>query len=175
MRQLIISFLFLFGVSGYSQDFFLYKDSVYKFKIGIPEGWRYGKPKSYPEVLFISIRQTSDTTEKVVESFNVTFVQEPNSSLDTVFSRLLKYNSMADNFSVIEKGSININGQGFKWVISTHTNKYNTQQQMYNYDFITYDGVKAYILTMASTPRNFERYRELFEKIAQTFQVKVLD
>jgi len=171
MRVLFLFFLLFWTSAGYGQEFTPYQDSLYSFKIGIPAGWRYGKPKTYPDLLLIGIRQTSDTTEKVVENFNVSVVRAPNSSLDTTFSRLLKYNSLADDYAVVQKGATTISEQNFRWVISTHTNKYNAQL-MYNYVFMTYDGARAYILTMVSTPKNFETYRPLFEKIAQTFVVK---
>lgn len=171
MRLLFIFFLLFWAGSIYGQDLTLYQDTLYKFKIGVPIGWRYGKPKNYPDLLLISIRQPTDTTEKAVENFNVNVVQAPNSNLDTTFNHLLKYNSMADNFTVVKKGSTMTNGQDFRWVISSHTNKYNAQL-MDNYIFMTYDGTKAYILTMVSTPNNFERFMPLFEKIAHSFKVK---
>jgi hypothetical protein len=170
MRSIILLILLSWTSSAYSQDFSVYKDSLYQFQIGIPSGWRYGKPESYPDLLLISIRPMTDTTEKFVENFNVNVIKEANSNLDSAFAHMLKYNSMTDDFKVLEKGEKIINGQDFRWVVSTHTNKYNTQL-MYNYVLITYDEAKAYILTMVSTPKNFETYRPLFEKIAQTFKV----
>ena len=174
MRLLFFSLCLLSVAYIHGQDLISYKDTLYKFSIGIPVGWRYGKPKTYPHLLLISIRQPVDTTEKMVETFNVNAVQEPNSNLDTAFSHLLKYNSIADSFTVLEKGSTTINLKDFRWVVSTHRNKYNGQE-VYNYDFMTYDDSKAYILTMTSTPKNFERVRPLFDKIAQSFQVREIN
>jgi hypothetical protein len=170
MRLLIFSLLLLTTGVSYSQELYTYTDSLNQFQIGIPFGWLFGKDKDHARLLLMSRRPKIDSEEKFVENFNVTIVRERNINLDTAFSHLLKYNSMADSFLILEKGSTVIDGQDFRWVVSTHINKYATQK-MYNYDFMIYYGGKAYLLTMGSTPDHFEKYRGLFEKIAKTFKV----
>jgi hypothetical protein len=171
MRTFIILLMLFVCNSALCQELSLYRDTSYQFEVGVPVGWRYGKPKSYPNLLLISIRNPVDTTEKFVENFNVNVVKEPNSSIDSAFMRMLSFNEKTNDFQVLEQGSKTISGQSFKWVISTHTNKF-ANQKMYNYVLLTYKENSAYILTFVSTPKNFELYLPFFERIAETFRLK---
>lgn len=171
MRPFILFAILLVSISAASQELFLYRDSSYQFEVGVPAGWRYGKPKSYPALLFICIRNPVETTEKFVENFNVNVVKEANSNLDTAFTHMLNFNQQTKDFQVLKQGVKKINGQSFKWVISTHTNKYNNQL-MYNYVLLTYKDDKAYIVTFVSTPKNLETYLPFFDRIAETFRLK---
>jgi hypothetical protein len=171
MRPFILFAIFLLSISAACQELSLYRDSSYRFEVGVPAGWKYGKPKNYPELLFISIRNPVDTTEKFVENFNVNVVNEANSNIDTAFTHMLNFNRKTNDFQVLKQGVKNIDGQPFKWVISTHTNKYNNQL-MYNYVLLTYKDAKAYIVTFVSTPKNFDTYLPFFERIAETFRLK---
>jgi hypothetical protein len=144
---------------------------VKKFKIGIPTGWKYGKPVNL-DLDFMSIKNEVYANYGPVENFNVNIINTPNINLDSTFKAMLKLNRSIKGYIQFQDGAKSIHNREFRWVISSHINVINNAK-MKNYVFVTYFDSKTYILTFVSSEQNFEKNKALFEEIAQTFQISL--
>jgi hypothetical protein len=145
-----------------------YKDTVNHFSINIPAGWRYGVSKNAPTIKLIALRSPDDTLNKAHENFNLNILEKANSSTDREYDKLIGALSSTNDFVLVEKGTITIHQQPYKWFVETHKNN-GSGAPMHNYVFITYKDGKTYILTFVAFSTYFEQCRSLFLDIAETF------
>jgi hypothetical protein len=165
-----LTLLLLFSLTkSYSQSSSLvqYKDTVNNFTIKIPPGWRYGVNKKYADIALLAYRTPIDTSDQPHENFNVNILEKKKSSLDKEYGKLIDALTATNDFNVIKKDNVTINGQPYKWLIETHKNEINSVL-MTNYVFLTYKNEKTYILTFVSYSKDFDKYETLFTEIAKT-------
>jgi hypothetical protein len=170
MKIVIITLLVTLAIKVSGQSFNDYKDSVNHFSIYIPVGWKYGLSKTQPTIKLIAYNVTTAQTDSLRFNYNINIIETPHTTLNDTYLNLLKYLSEVDNFKVIDSGQMVINNKDFKWLIESHKNV-NAQVQMLNYDFISYQNDKTYVLTMVTFSKNFEYILETFWKIANSLRL----
>lgn len=149
MRNFLVILFSFFLIQVNGQSFVTYKDTINRFSINIPSGWKYGVNKDIPELILIAYKT-------------------PLNQMDSSRDNFVGYLGDAKNFKIIEKGDTTFNGTKFKWLIETHQNE-NSDTQMHNYDFVTLKDGKTYILTMFTFSRTFDDVKPLLIKIASSF------
>jgi hypothetical protein len=170
MNLFILCILFFISSLTYSQDIYLYKDTVNNFSIGIPVGWGYGSSKDYPTIKLIAYRIATDSIDKPKESFNINIFNSSNSNFENAYSDFVSSINKAKGFKIIDSSSINLNGIQYKWLIENHENQL-APLSMCNYVFITFKDKKCYILTMVTVADSFNSYKPLFDKIAYSLHL----
>jgi hypothetical protein len=170
MRNFLFIFLTFFIIKVTGQSFVTYKDTINRFSINIPVGWKYGINKNYPELILLAQRTPLNQTDTSRDNFNINVIETPNKTLDKTFADFLKYLPEAKSFKLINTGDTTFNGMDFKWLIETHKND-NSEIQMQNYDFVTLKNGKTYILTMVTFSNSFNVVKPLFDKIANSFSL----
>jgi hypothetical protein len=170
MKLMLTLLLFFYSANAFSQSpaAILYKDTVNKFSIKIPAGWRYGVNKNYPELKLLANRSATDTSDKPHENFNLNILEKKNSSLEIQYEKLISALLSTNDFNLVKADNININGQPYKWFIENHKNNINAAG-MINYVFMTYKNDKTYILAFVSLEKDFDKYEKLFTETANTF------
>lgn len=149
-----------------------YSDTSNHFSIGIPEGWHYAYYKNSTIKLIVNrLTPAADTLDKAHENFNINIINEPLSSLEKVYNTLFSALKSTDNFTLIGQGDTVIAGRHFKWLRERHLNDIKKDSEIANYDFVTYENSKAYILTFTALSSSFTRFEALFFTIAQTFTI----
>jgi hypothetical protein len=171
MKTLITITFLLLGFEGFSQDLFIYRDSINQFSIGIPQGWQYQISKTTePGVkLFVSRPKLSDE-EKFVENFNVNIVPFPNSNIEAAYIDLKANISQRKGYEFVREGDTTVGGSKLKWHLEKHTNS-QTGQPMEALIILGYKGDKGYMVTLATIEDVYPKYQTLFEKIAGSFSL----
>ncbi len=168
MRQLLILLLTFFIFRAHGQSFVNYKDTINRFSIDIPAGWKYGVNKSYPDIILLAYRIPISKADTSRDNFNINTIKTPNKDLDKTFADFRKYLPAAKDYKLIDTGAATFNGMKFKWLIETHKDD-NNNLQMHNYDFVTFKNGKTYILTMVTFSYAFDSVKSMFDKIASSF------
>ena len=168
MRYFYTIFFILFLTVSNGQSFVTYKDTINHFMIDIPVGWRYGISKNYPSLKLRAYRTPDSLTDTSKDNYNLNILQTPNLTLDETYSKFLESIKEADNCKLVYSGDTNINGKKFKWLVETHTNEID-KIQMHNYDFVTYQNDKTYILTFTTFSKRFEIVKPTFNRISSSF------
>ena len=157
-------------VLSQGQSFIHYEDTLNQFSIDLPPGWSHAKP-SYPSVKLVVYRTPLTKTDTSKDNLNVNIIKTPGLSLEKTYSRFVKSLRATDNFKLIDSGDAVIGGRNFKWLIETH--KYESDNiQLHNYDFVTYQDDKTYILTLVTFSNRFELIEPTFKRIANSFILK---
>lgn len=165
MKIIFALFLIIFSTASNAQSFVNYKDTINHFSIDIPVGWRYGASKNYPSIKLLAYRIPISNTDTSKDTYNLNIIETPNLDLNKTYLRFLNSLKSTQNFKLIDFGDTIINSKKFKWLIQTHTNE-NDKIQMHNYDFVTYQNGKTYILTLITFSNRFEFIKPIFIKIA---------
>ncbi len=93
----------------------------------------------------------------------------PNLDLNETYTRFLKSLKKAPGgLNLINSGDTSINGKKFKWLIETHKNG---QIQMHEYDFVTYQNGKTYIIIFSTFSNRFELLKPTFDTISKSFSL----
>lgn len=167
MKIIFVLFFIIFSAISDAQSFVNYKDTINHFSIDIPVGWRYGASKNYPSLKLVAYRIPISNTDTSKDNYNLNIIETPNLDLNKTYFSFLKSLKTTKNFKLIDFGDIIINDKEFKWLIETHKNE-NDQIQMHNYDFVTYQNGKTYILTLVTFSNRFEFTKPIFGKIANS-------
>ena len=168
MRIILFTLLFSIVIKTNGQSLSIYKDSVNHFLIKIPNEWKYGQNKNYPSIKLIAYRTPSSMTDTSKDNFNLNILETLNSNLDETYSEFLKSIKNIENFKLLDFGDSVINGEKFKWLIETH--RYSSDNiQMHNYDFVTYQNDKTYIITFTTFSNRFDIIKPTFITIANSF------
>jgi hypothetical protein len=167
MRHLLFILFTILIFQANGQSFTNYKDTVNHFSINIPEGWTYGKDADPSGVKLIAYRTPKGNSDTARLSMNINIIATPKKDLDKTFSDLLRYldNPYVQDYKLVDKGDIIINGIKFKWLIETHKND---DIRQHHYDFVALKDGKTYILTMVAFSHYFDTVKPLFEKIANS-------
>jgi hypothetical protein len=167
MKKNAFLIIFLISMNSFSQEFMEYKND--NFTIQFPESWVVIPKEKMPQLALVVSRKPENSTDKAQVNININSIDTTDSSLDKMYAILIKSLSAADNFKLINSGTTDISGQPFKWLIESHTNYKDKNQQMYNYVFVSYKNGKTYILTMVAFSEVFDNYKSIFDKISKSF------
>src|SRR4030095_16346914 len=91
MRHLLIVFFGFFIIQANGQSFVNYKDTINRFSIDIPTGWKYVVNKSYPDIILLAYRTPISKTDTSRDNLNINTIKTPNKNLDKTFADFLKY------------------------------------------------------------------------------------
>lgn len=170
MKYILLTVIAHFFISANGQSFITYKDTVNRFSIDIPVGWKYGTNKKFPDLLLIAQRTPLNQTDNSRDNFNINVIKTPAKTLEKTFNDFLGYLPDAKDYKLINTGDTTFNGVKFKWLIETHKND-NSDIQMHNYDFVTLKNGKTFILTLVTFSNSFDSVKSLFDKIASSFNL----
>lgn len=168
MQQFLLVLFTVFIFQAHGQSFVNYKDTINRFSIDIPTGWKYGVNKNYPDIILLAYRTPVNKADTIRDNFNINTINTPKKNLEKTFVDFLTYLPDAKDYKLIDTGSTTFNGIKFKWLIETHKNESNNLQ-MHNYDFVTLKNGKTYILTMVTFSYTFEAVKPILDKIASSF------
>ena len=70
MRITLITLILLLPYIGYSQELVSVRDTINKFEVGVPIGWRYGVPEN-KSVDFIAFGQKINEADIPRETYNI--------------------------------------------------------------------------------------------------------
>jgi hypothetical protein len=168
MQHLLLILFTVFVVEASGQSFVTYRDTINRFSINIPAGWKYGINKNYPAIKLLAYRTPLSKSDTSRDNFNINIIATPNKNLDKTFADFLKYLPEAKNFKLIDTGDTTFNGTKLKWLIETHKDE-NNDLQFHNFDIVAFKDGKTYILTMVTFSYAFETVKPLFNKIASSF------
>src|SRR5258706_4379042 len=138
MRYILFPLMLTFTALFCSaQGFYNYTDTLNKFSIDIPVGWKYGTNKNFPNLKLLVFYQSKDSADLKRDNFNINIFEPVRKDLENAFSSLLQGIQSAVNFELIDTGNIAIKGREFKWLIERHDNQF-TKVSMHNYTFVTF-------------------------------------
>ncbi len=166
----LISFFYITSFSK-AQTFYTYRDTVNHFSIDIPIGWKYGTNKNFPSIKLAAVYQPRDSTDTIRDNFNVNIFDTHATNTGQAFASALKAMQSTNNFKLIDTGSIIIKQKEYKWLIESHENQF-AKLSMHNYAFVINKNQKTCILTFVSRSNNFLNSKELFYRIATSFDLK---
>jgi PsbP len=171
MKLILFTGFILLALFSNGQTFYKYNDSINHFSINIPTGWKYGINKDYPSVKLLAYYQPADSKDTIKDNFNINIFDTHSSSTSKSFTAFLESLLSTNNFKLIDSGNITIKGKEYKWLIESHENDVKSNIKMHNYVFLTNRNHKNYILTFVALSGNFLQSKELFYKIASSFDL----
>lgn len=168
MSRLFIIAWLLFPLSANCQAFTTFRDTVNKFSIELPAGWKYKIPDTPPNVKLIAFADV-DAGQKVRKNFNVNVLDEPGSNFAAVRAKLMQYISAAEAYKVLDSGSLHNNAQDVFWLDETHLNKQNNVL-VFATIFLIYDGDKVYMYTATGDKDSITTTKPFFHRIGNTLK-----
>ncbi|MEO6166023.1 MAG: hypothetical protein ABIO46_07875 [Chitinophagales bacterium] len=166
MKQFFQLLIFLLPLSAFGQNLLVYEDSTNHFTIGVPMDWKYGIPKD-KSTTFKAGRKAKDSIDIVRESFSVNVLYGKPSDLNVSYKEFMGAIEKAPSFKILEQGEKDINGRHYKWLMETHHHP-GTNEQVANYVYFANSGKSLLILTMVSSTTAFKKYRELYDRVANS-------
>lgn len=147
--------------------FYTYVNQLNHFSLSFPSYWERNEGRMGTIVMALSpLESQMDTFRENVNVVNETLSQPMN--VEQYFqANLPSMQSMLQNFSIVEVGSGVINGFQTKWMVYQHSmNNMNLKAIVY---FFVYNNF-GYCITLTSLVDQFDRFRNLFVQIANTFR-----
>jgi len=169
MKHGIVVLILFFSLGSYSQDLVPYKDTINLFSIGIPVGWRYGISKDYPSIKLFA-QEAVAGSDGLLANYNINIFSTSDSTFDKVYTSFIQSLRSTKNFQLLDSGNATINEIRYRWIMETHENS-QAPIKMCNYDFMTYKNRTAYILTFVAPQKVFDRYKKLFDKVANSLRL----
>ena len=163
----IFSALF-FSTVGFGQELVMVNDTINKFQIGVPVGWRYGIPKDN-SVTFMALRQKTNESDKPRENFNINILHHKEVDFNESYTQFIASIGKTDGFRIIEQKDKVIGDRKYKYLLETHKNHV-SQEEMTAYILFTNDNGEVLMLTMVTTTENINRYLLLFDRIAASLK-----
>ncbi|MEC5146800.1 hypothetical protein [Chitinophaga sp. 212800010-3] len=169
MKYLILCFLLLFAAVAGAQELVTYRDSVNRFSVGIPAGWRIIKNIKQPSIKLMALAVPADSTQKATGNFNINVIAEPSANPDTIIKKLLSYTSLNPYFRILDSGSIVQQRKRMIWLDEVHKNTHATDTVFASL-YVSWADGKAYILTATAPVQMAAQYKDLFHQIGSTFK-----
>lgn len=163
---LISSFLLVQLSLG--QELLIVKDTLNKFQIGVPVGWRYWGPQPNGSI-FQAIRPKVDANDIPRENFNINIFHHKETDIDKEYINFINSISKREGFKIIEQKEINIKNRKYKYLIETHKNV-KSHEDMTDCIIFTNNNGEILQLTMATISENFDKFKVLFDKIAESLE-----
>jgi hypothetical protein len=161
---LVISCLF-FSVS-FGQQLVLIKDTINKFQIGVPVSWRYGIPQD-KTASFMAIRQKIDENDKPREVIRINIFHHQETDLDKEYKNFIGSISQRKGFRIIEQEDKFIHGRNYKYLVETHVSE-DSQEEMTDCILLANNNGEILMLVMVTISENINRYRILFDRVAES-------
>ncbi len=172
MKVLILIFFITINAKCFSQNLFLYRDTINNFSIGLPKAWKYQIINDASTSIKLTVsRLTNIDNERPRETFNVNVLSFPNSNIDTVYSDMLKTISTRSGYKLISEGDTTMESKKYKWLIEQHTNNY-TKETMTAFIYLGYNRNLAFMITFATIASSFKEYELLFRQIGSSFRIQ---
>ncbi len=170
MRKSILSLLILFSFfkTSFGQELVMITDTINKFQIGVPVGWRYFGPQ-VNSVAFQANRQKVDENDKPRENYNINIMHHKETDLNEEYKNFISAISKREGFRIIDQKDKIINGRKYKYLIETHKN-IKSQEDMTDCIIFTNNNGEILQLTMATISENFDKYSLLFDRIAESLK-----
>ena len=169
--MIISIFLVLVAGHSFSQNLFVYRDTVNNFSVGLPKGWTYQIINNSNTSIKLNVFRSKGTeTDKPRETFNVNVLPFPNSDIGKAYSNMLKSISTRTGYQLISECDTTIDGRTYKWHIEQHAN-IKSNETMTAFIYLGYKDGLAYMTTFATTALAFEKYAALFKQISSTFKL----
>lgn len=170
MKKLILSLIILFPFfkTISAQELVMITDSINKFQIGAPVGWSYLRPQEN-STAFQAFRLKVDEDDKPRENYNIGFMQHKETDLNKEYKNFISAISKRTGFRIIDQKDKIINGRKYKYLIETHKNII-TQEDMTDCILFTNNNGEILQLTMVTISENFDKYRSLFDRIAESLK-----
>lgn len=149
--------------TSFGQELLMVRDTVNRFEIGVPIGWRYGVPINR-SVAFMAVREAQNEQDFPRENFNINILNRDEVDLATTYGHFLESIGKTEGFKILEQGEKIVNDRKYKYLIETHKNKI-SKEDMTDYVLFTNDQGRILILTTVTTSENFEKFKNLFESI----------
>lgn len=154
--------------SSFGQALLMVRDTVNRFEIGVPIGWRYGVP-IIRSVAFMAVREAQNEQDFPRENFNINILIRNEVDLDTSYGHFLESIGQTEGFKILEQGEKIVNDRKYKYLIETHKNKI-SKEDMTDYVSFTNDQGRILILTTVTISENFENFKDLFESIGSSLK-----
>lgn len=166
--------LFLFGLIVFAQPLpALFDDPGITlegsgYKVKVPSNWTRMHPPEGTDMLAMS--PFEGLSDRFRENLNVSVIEMTRDwRLDDFFERsVVTLKETLYDFREEERGSVKLGDVEARYVVFYHR-KGRIQARMVTYIAIANDSI--YLLSMGSSPEDFERFRKTFETIASTLEV----
>lgn len=171
MKHLLVLLLttFSFLTTSYCQELVPITDSINKFIIGVPIGWRYGVPED-KSALFMAYRQKIDENDIPGEVVRINIYYHKETNLNKEYKNFIKEISHREGFiEILEQEDKLIDNREYKYLVETHLNAV-SKQEMTACILLSNDNGKILMLTMQTKSENMYKYRQLFDRIAESLQ-----
>lgn len=169
MRIILFLILNLYSLTtSIGQELVMVRDTVNRFEVGVPIGWRYGVPFNR-SVAFMAVREAQNELDFPRENFNINILIRDEVDLDTSYGHFLESIGKTEGFKILEQGEKIVNDRKYKYLIETHKNKI-SKEDMTDYVLFTNDQGKILILTTVTISENFENFKDLFESIGSSLK-----
>ncbi|SFW66696.1 hypothetical protein [Chitinophaga sancti] len=168
MRAFFTAVLLLFTFSANCQTHTTFRDTVNKFSIELPAGWKYKIPATPPTIKLVAFADV-EASQKVRDNFNVNVLEEAGSNLAAVTAKLLEYISAAEGYKLLDSGRLHNNAQPIFWMDETHVVKQNNTT-VFSTVFVIYDTDKVYIYTATGDKDRISTAKPFFHRIGSTLK-----
>lgn len=170
MKYALLVCCLLWQMTIKAQSFYIYRDSVDNFSIGVPETWKYQATPDSPSLKITGVNVASMVEKRVPDNFNVAIFKHPGLNVDSAFSLLQRMTKGNRLQAVKDTGTYWVNGVKMRWFEDMHEvpGRHDTLCGSY---FIVYRKDKVYLITGITRFSRSEQSRELFHQIAQSFQL----
>ena len=170
MKRLLLSVLLVwsFITVAFGQDLVLINDSINKFQIGIPVGWRYGVPADKSGI-FMAYRQKIDSADVPSKVVLISIFHHKETDLTKEYKNFLNTISQRKGFKVLEEEDKILGNRQYKYLVEIHTNA-ESSVEMTDCILLSDNDGEILMLTMATKSENIKKYRQLFDKIADSFR-----
>lgn len=169
MKSILICCFLLLPFLSNGQELVHYRDTLHNFAVGVPNGWTIWKSTKAPAIKFVAQRMSGDSSRQAPENFNVSILEEPNSSVDNIVKKLFHYTSHNPFFQLIDSGSVINNGKRTVWLDEIHMEP-NLPDTFFASIFISYTDNKAYLLSATTLSAFSGVYAPLFHQIGGSLQ-----
>lgn len=145
-----------------------YESDEGRFSIGFPKSWEVVKDVQGRDMM--ALAPSIDPEDLFLENVNIIFakLESPIPVEDYYSFNLQSLRNLLVDYDLEESYDVKIRGRDAKKIIFTH------RMGVVNAKVLQYlmliDGY-AYVLTFTADPLDFAKYRQKFEKIAQSFDV----
>ena len=163
---LIVSTIFSLLTTSFCQELVPITDSINKFTIGVPVGWQYGVPID-KSANFMAKRQKVDENDIPSEVVRINIFQHKETDLNEEYKNFIKEISKRDGFKILEQQDKLIDNRKYKYLVESHLNAV-SKQEMTACILLSNDNGKILMLTMLTKSESFDKYRQLYDRIAES-------
>jgi hypothetical protein len=170
MKYFLLVCCLLWQMAVKAQSFYIYRDSVDNFSIGVPETWKYQATPDSPSLKITGVNVSSMAEKRVPDNFNVAIFRHPGLNVDSALLLLQKMTKSNRLQAVKDTGTYWVNGVKMRWFQDMHEVP-NLNDTLCGSYFVVYQKGRVYMITGITRLSRFEQSRDLFHQIAQSFEL----